>query len=67
MGYCEICGNPSGFYPLCKYHKILKDKGLVYKDENQNWIEKKWYKFDTKKVNHYHNLGIKKNAQILNK
>lgn len=38
--FCEICGQPSGFYPLCKYHKILKEKGVVYKDENGNWIEK---------------------------
>ena len=38
--FCEICGQPSGFYPLCKYHKTLKEKGVVYKDENGNWIER---------------------------
>ena len=38
--FCEICGQPSEFYPLCKYHKTLKEKGVVYKDENGNWIER---------------------------
>lgn len=38
--FCEICGEPSGFFPLCKYHKALKDKGLVIKDEEGRWIEK---------------------------
>ena len=37
--YCEICGEPSGFFPLCKRHALLKEKGLVYKDENGHWIE----------------------------
>ena len=38
--FCEICGDPSGFFPLCKYHKSLKDKGLVIKDDEGRWIEK---------------------------
>lgn len=38
--YCEICGKPSGFYPLCKYHNTLKDIGEVYKDESGHWVEK---------------------------
>ena len=38
---CEICGAPSRYYPLCKKHALLKQKGLVYKDENGHWIEKK--------------------------
>lgn len=37
--YCEICGEPSGFFPLCKRHALLKEKGLVYKDGNGHWIE----------------------------
>lgn len=38
--YCEICGQSSGFYPLCKYHNALKEKGLVFKDANGHWVEK---------------------------
>ena len=43
--YCEICGEPSGFFPLCKYHTSLKEKGLIYKDENGHWREKDFSNF----------------------
>lgn len=43
--YCEICGEPSGFFPLCKYHASLKEKGLIYKDENGHWREKDFSNF----------------------
>lgn len=26
---CEICGNPNGFYPLCKECNKLKDEGKI--------------------------------------
>lgn len=31
---CQICGKPSGMYPLCKEHLEMKSKGLVIKNEN---------------------------------
>ena len=43
--YCEICGEPSGFFPLCKYHASLKEKGLIYKDEYGHWREKDFSNF----------------------
>lgn len=55
---CQICGKPSGMYPLCKEHLYLKQEGLVIKNEktgvwelvnkgekktrNQTFIEKKY-------------------------
>ncbi len=30
---CQICGKPSGMYPLCKKCFILKDEGKIVKDE----------------------------------
>ena len=36
---CVICGEPSGFYPLCRKHLQLKKEGKVIKDDNGNWIE----------------------------
>lgn len=30
---CQICGNNSGIYPLCKTHLEMKSKGLVIKNE----------------------------------
>lgn len=38
--FCEICGEPLGFFPLCKYHSLLKEKRLVYKNKNGYWVEK---------------------------
>lgn len=38
--FCEICGEPSGFFPLCEYHSTLKPKGLIYKNEKGYWVEK---------------------------
>lgn len=37
---CAICGVSSGFYPLCKHHLELKEKGLVYKNEFGYWVLK---------------------------
>ena len=38
---CQICGEKSGIYPLCKKHLEMKNNGLVIKDEKTNkWIEK---------------------------
>lgn len=37
---CQICGKPSGIYPLCKEHLEMKAEGLVIKDEAGNWIVK---------------------------
>lgn len=36
---CLICGAPSGIYPLCKKHLMLKNQGKVIKDKDGNWIE----------------------------
>ena len=30
---CQICGKPSGMYPLCKEHLALKNEGKVIKNE----------------------------------
>ena len=30
---CQICGKPSGIYPLCKEHLQMKNEGLVVKNE----------------------------------
>lgn len=36
---CEICGKPSGMYPLCRDCFILRDEGKVIKDETTGkWI-----------------------------
>ena len=35
---CQICGKPSGFYPLCTEHMKLKTEGKVIKCEQcQKW------------------------------
>lgn len=43
---CEICGKPSGMYPLCLTHLKLKDEGKVVKCPNCG----KW-KLSTEKCN----------------
>ncbi len=36
---CQICGKPSGLYPLCKDCFVLRDNGEVIKDEESGkWI-----------------------------
>jgi len=30
---CQICGKPSGMYPLCREHFQMRDEGLVLKNE----------------------------------
>lgn len=40
MSKCVICGQPSGFYPLCQYHNGLKEQGLVVKNDEGEWILK---------------------------
>lgn len=35
---CQICGKPSGIYPLCKEHLQLKNDGKVIKDDSGSWI-----------------------------
>lgn len=30
---CDICGKNSGFFPLCKEHNEMKEKGFVIKNE----------------------------------
>lgn len=37
--YCEICGNSSGFYPLCKECADKYKEGLIDRDEYGNWYE----------------------------
>lgn len=39
---CQVCGNKSGFYPLCKECFELRDKGIVAKCKNCGI----WYKKD---------------------
>lgn len=39
---CQICGAPSGMYPLCKECLKLKEEGIVVKDEES----KKWIKIE---------------------
>ncbi len=34
---CQICGMPSGMYPLCKEHLIMKSAGKVIKDKGGKW------------------------------
>ena len=39
---CQICGKPSGMYPLCKTHLTMKNDGEVIKCETCGmWIETK--------------------------
>lgn len=39
---CDVCGAPSGFFPLCKECNELKEQGIVYKDELKGrWIMNK--------------------------
>ncbi len=35
---CQICGKPSGIYPLCKEHLQLKNDGKVVKNESGSWV-----------------------------
>src|SRR5690606_4151476 len=35
---CQICGKPSGIYPLCKEHLELKNAGKVVKNESGSWV-----------------------------
>jgi len=35
---CQICGKPSGIYPLCKEHLQLKNDGKVVKNESGTWV-----------------------------
>lgn len=35
---CQICGESSGYFPLCKYHNDLKNEGLVKKNEHGEWV-----------------------------
>lgn len=37
---CQICGTPSGMYPLCKEHLQLKNEGKVVKNDEGKWIVK---------------------------
>jgi transcriptional regulator with XRE-family HTH domain len=37
---CAICGEPAGFYPLCKHHLTLKEQGKVYKNSKGYWVLK---------------------------
>lgn len=30
---CQVCGKPSGIYPLCRDCFILRDEGLIFKNE----------------------------------
>jgi hypothetical protein len=39
---CEVCGKPSGFFPICASCNSLKEKGKVIKCEACG----KWHKFD---------------------
>lgn len=41
---CDVCGKPSGFYPLCTSCFVLRDKGEIVKDEKTN----KWVKVENK-------------------
>lgn len=36
---CQICGKPSGMYPLCKAHLLMKQDGLVVKNEDTGMWE----------------------------
>lgn len=44
---CQICGEKSGIYPLCKKHLELKQEGLVKKNESTG----KWYEIKTENEN----------------
>ena len=37
---CAICGEPSGFYPLCKHHLELKEQNKVIKNSKGYWVLK---------------------------
>lgn len=37
---CAICGEPSGYYPLCKHHMKLKEEGKVIKNDKGYWVIK---------------------------
>ena len=39
--YCRVCNEPSGFYPFCKKHEIMRLNWLFIQDEEGRWIEKK--------------------------
>lgn len=42
---CQICGKPSGMYPLCKDCFVLRDNGEIVKDEGNG----KWVRIETSK------------------
>ena len=35
---CQICGAPSGMYPLCKDHLQMKNDGKVVKNDDGKWV-----------------------------
>ena len=37
---CAICGEPSGYYPLCRHHTQLKEEGKVIKNSKGYWVIK---------------------------
>jgi hypothetical protein len=40
MGNCQICGEPSGYFPICRSCNELKDKGEVKKcDDCGKWMK----------------------------
>lgn len=50
-----------GYYPLCKEHLIKKNEGLVYKNDNGEWVEKNEnskIKFEKKIINFDNSFAI---------
>ena len=37
---CKVCGNPSGMFPLCRECNEKKEKGLIIKNNEGNWVLK---------------------------
>ena len=50
---CQICGDPSGMYPLCREHNELKKKELVIKNKKTD----KWELVEEKQNNKPKNTG----------
>ena len=34
---CRVCGEPSGFYPFCKYHAKLRQEGKLKQNKDGSW------------------------------
>ena len=64
---CQICGQNSGMYPLCKTHMEYKEKGIIKKNELTNkweWVKSAIDKLSEKTNNNTKNEIYQTNCLI---